>query len=210
MTSWSNNLGFLWERCLVVAIFVAAFQISNLNGAAQCRLIDNSRDAVFVTFEKTTKIKSDARNIDDGVVLRLHNNSTCSIIITAGSAEQFLKPLPENPTAAQLINREVEYQLSDGAFVPEVRYSYDGVRGTMTSVGGDSFFGFELLGARSILFKVPLNHFNRSPGSKIILIFQYAWEQKSRAMHNYPSVENTVTFRSGELPEGLRSIIPKD
>ncbi len=176
---------------------------------AQCSLIDNSRDALFISYERDAKIKSDDGGTVDGVLLRLHNNSTCEVLITAGSAEKFVKPLPKNPTILQMIKREVEYELPDGVLVPEVLYRYNTSRESGHSVGGDNFYGFSLLGKRSVLFEAPLKHFDLNLTSKITLSFNYAWEKERRARTNYPSVENTVQFSSEELPNAVKQKIRK-
>jgi len=193
-----------------VILLLALFQILGIKGTAQCSLIDKSRSAAFISFEKVSKVRMEDGKTYDGVLLKLHNNSTCAIVITSGSAEKFVKPLPPNPTPSQLIKREVEYELPDGVLVPQVQYRYTTSHGIINSVRGDSFFGFKVLGKNSILFEVPFNHLGLSAGSKITLTFQYAWEQENLAMNSYPSVENTIMFWTQELPESVKARISNE
>ncbi len=153
------------------------------NSFAQCSLTDNSQGALFITYERTAQVKIDGEDkLQDGVILRLHNNSTCGVIVTTGSADKFYKPLSANPTVLQRVQREIEWDLPDEALVPDVQYHYQTPNESGMSVGGDMFFGFKLLGNRSILFEVPIKHLGDPRfGNKIVLPFQYAWEQENRA-----------------------------
>lgn len=194
--------------CFVfVVLLFTSNNIWSQKCSARCSLIDNSRDALFITYEKTAKVKTEGGYIQEGVLLRLNNNSTCAVLVTTGSAEQFLKPIPENPTVLQRIRREIKYDLPDGILVPEVQYRYTTSNSSGLSVGGDNFYGFSLLGKRSILFEVPLKHFDLSSFNNITLIFQYVWEQEKRAKHSYATVESTVRFWTKELPDEVKARI---
>ena len=127
---------------------------------------------------------------------------------TTGSADKFYKPLPVNPTVLQRIKREIDYDLPDGVLVPEVQYRYPTLKGYNCNIGGDFFFGFNLLGNRSLLFEVPLKHFDSRFGG-LEIKFEYAWEQENRAKDNYGSIEHFVSFSSGELPDEVWKEINK-
>jgi len=199
-----NGFGLLFATILSLMV---AFHGETRRAMAQCSLIDTGRDALFITYERPMLMETDNGKAKDGVLLRLHNNSTCAVIITTASAEKFFKPLPENATAAQRIKRDIEYNLPDNVLVPDIQYLYLTSCGAKNSVGGDMFFGFKLLAKRSILFEVALRHFDRSPGNKIALPFRYVWEQQNRARDSYPGVENTVQFWSSELPDDIKAKI---
>jgi hypothetical protein len=188
---------------LLLIIFVQS-------GFSQCSLLDNSQGTLFITYETTARVKIDGEDkLQDGVIFRLHNNSTCAVFITAGSANKFYKPLPANPTARQRGLREVDYDLPDGALVPDVQYRYESREGSSVSVGGDMFFGFKLVSGRSILFEVPFRHLDLRFASKIVLKFQYPWEQENRAKVTYSNTENLVTYWSGALPVEVKQKIRK-
>lgn len=136
-----HGFGGLRSSRLVIIVSLAVIsQINSQEAAAQCDLIDISRDALFITYEKTTRVKTDSGKLREGVLLRLHNNSTCAVLITSESAEKFVKPLPDNPTIMQRLKREVEYELPDGVLVPEVQYKYSTSSGFRPSGGGRQFF----------------------------------------------------------------------
>lgn len=195
-----------WLRLCFFSIISLSvvYQVRSQECFVQCSLVDNSHDALFITYQRTTKVKADDGQLNDGVVLRLHNNSTCTFIITTGSAEKFLKPLPDNPSVSQRIRREIEYDLPDGQLVPDVQYRHITSHGSGFNINGDVFYGFRLVAKRSILFEVPLKHFDSKLDGRIELIFQYAWERQNRAINNYPSVENIVRFSPNELPSVLK------
>lgn len=173
---------------------------------AQCVLIDPGRDSVFISYERLGEA-SGAKKDRDAVILRLRNNTDCAIYITAASAQKFLKPLPEKPTVADRIKREIDHVLPDGVLVPDIEYYFPTRHGPQKSLGGDMFYAFKILGQRSILFEVPFEHIDGAANGKLTVPFRYANERESRGEHFFPSVENTVSFRFGGLPEEvLKSI----
>ena len=192
-----NDTKFLFMQfsCLLILFFA----VCNQSILAQCSLINNSRDALFMTFERTAQVKVKSENkLQDGVVLRLHNNSTCAVLFITGDTDIF--PPSDNQTVLQHNERKID-DLPDGTLIPAVQYRYKTSNEAGMSVGGDSFSRLKLLGNRSILFEVPFTHFDVSPASKIMLPFNYAWEKENRAKVNYLSVEAYVSFYwVNELP----------
>lgn len=186
-----------------ILFFVIAFSVQN--SFAQCSLIDDAQGSVFITYEQTAKVKNENGKFEDGVILRLQNNTNCSIVIETGSAEKFYKPLPENPTVMQRVKREIDYDLPDNVLVPEVQYLYNAPKTHYQnkSVGGDMFFGFRVLGSRSILFEVPLKYFNLKYFHKIVVQFKYDWELKTKGGTFYSSVNHSVDYSGGNFPEEL-------
>ena len=161
----------------------------------QCKINDTAHDSVFINFEREAMVKVEGeQNLQKGVALRLHNNSSCAILITTGSVEQFYRPLPPAPTIMQRLKREIDYEISDGTLVPEVQYTYSTSKGTFQSVGGDNFYGLVLPGYRTMLFEVPLRHLDRRAGGRIDVEFKYLWE--NRAQSRYGSVTHRVSFGS--------------
>jgi hypothetical protein len=60
------------------------------------------------------------------------------------------------------------------------------------------------------LFEVPFKHLGDPRfSSKIVLPFQYAWEQENRAKVIYSGTENFVTYYTGALPEEMTKQIKK-
>lgn len=169
------------------------FQVAN----SGCSRIWKDKDLLFITVERNEQPSKGKQNV---VVLRLHNNSTCAVIVTSGSAEKFLKPLPGNPTAMQRLKPEIDYVLPDDAFVPELQYQYNAKGKDLFAIGGDSFFGFQLPSARSILFEVAEDHLGRAGvGNMIAVPFQYVWQAQDQSGNIYPSVESRVVFWTDSL-----------
>lgn len=197
---------FIHIFCFVGLLLIVFVQ----SDFAQCSLIDNSQGALFITYERTAPVKTDGEDkLKEGVIFRLRNNSTCAVIITTGSADKFYKPLPANPTVLQRIKREIDYDLPEEALVPDIQYRFQTLKESGMSVGGDMFFGFRLLGKRSMLFEVPFKHLDLRFASKIVLPFQYAWEQENRAKVIYSGTENFVTYWSATLPDEVKQKIKK-
>lgn len=192
-----------------VLFFVTVILIQN--SSAQCSLIDDKHSSVFIAYEKTAKVKDENGKTEDAVILRLQNNTNCSIIIETGSAEKFYKPLSENSTVMQRIKREIEYDLPNNALVPEVQYFYNSPKTHYRniSVGGDMFFGFRVLGNRSILFEVPLKYFNLKYFHKIVVPFKYDWELKTKGGVFHSSINHNVDYSGGDFPEELLRKIEK-
>ena len=175
-----------------------------VNAYSQCSLLDNNSNSVYITFERTARVKVDGQDkLQRGIVLRLHNNLTCTIIVTTGTANGFYKPLPPNPTPLQLVKREIDYDLPDGALVPELQYRYQTRKESGISVGGDMFFGFSLLGGHTILFEVPFKHLDPTFASVLMIEFKYPWDLPSS------DVKNSVGFWIGSLPDALKIDIAK-
>lgn len=193
-----------------ILLLFGVLLLGDLAATAQCKLIDGERGAVFLTFEKTAMVKVDGKEkLVKGVVFQLHNNSTCSIQITTGDASSFYKPLPPNPTAMQTVKREIEWVLPEGAVVPSLQYTYQTRKSWGKSVGGDMFFGFEVLGGRFIRFEVPFTHLDPSFWNKIDVEFDYTWERDNVSRVKRSEVTNTVRFWIGSLPEDVKNLIAK-
>ncbi len=193
------------------AILFMVFVLSVQSSLAQCSLIDNKHSSVFIAYDHAAKIKDENGKTEDGIILRLENNTNCSIIINTGSAEKFYKPLPNNPTVMQRIKREIEYDLPDNALVPGVQYLYNSPKTHIQnrSVGGDMFYGFRVLGGRAILFEVPLKYFNLKYFHKIIVPFEYDWELEIKGGTFYSSIDHRVDYSGGDFPEELIRKIEK-
>ena len=144
-----------------------------------------------------------------GLILQLHNNSSCPILVTTGSAEGLYKPLPPNPTAMDTVRRELLYPLPDGAQLPFVQYWYETRRDRGKSVGGDMFFQFEVGEGKFVRFEVPYIHLDPTFASKLELEFDYLWETSNNKHPKRSSVRNTLIYWIASLPEEVRKEIRK-
>lgn len=202
----SQKFRFLAKGLLIFAL-VAPSSVMGQGQEASCVLNDKSRNALFITYEKLVKVTSERGESKAALLLRLHNNSTCTVLITTGSAEKFIKPPAEGSTILRRITTEIDYDLPDGALVPQLQYRYHDRRGAHLSVGGDNFYGFNLSANKSILFEVPFKHLNLSLDGTLAVKFQYAWEMENRSKEIYSSVENYVHFATSDLPESVKEQI---
>jgi hypothetical protein len=149
---------------------------------AGCSLIDKSRDLLFITYERMDDPDLKRQGIDrDRILVRLHNNSTCPIVIQTTDAEKFFIPKPPNLSVIEKIKRptEIRWDLSEGEIVPAVTfYIQDERRSKVPKAtwGGDVFYGFHVLGGRTILFPIPLAYLRK--GNDIIVPFNFAWEDE--------------------------------
>lgn len=182
--------------------------IKTRSGPIPCSRLEKSHDFLFITYERRLRHADSGQNT---VLLRLHNNSSCSVMITAGSAEKFRKPLPKNPTMIQRIQREINYDLPNDVLVPELQYKYNAEGRERNGIGGDTFFGFYLLPKHSILFEVAMKHLGElGVGNMIAVPFQYQWEAEDQSGNIYPSVESRVLFWSDSLPSELKKRIKSE
>lgn len=193
---------------LVLTLCLVA--VSSFECHAQCKLIDGNRGAVFLTFERTALVKVDGKEkLVKGAIFQIHNNSNCSVLLTTGDASSFYKPLPPNPTPIQRIKREIEWILPEGVLVPFFQYSYQTRTGWGKSVGGDSFFGFELLGGRFVRFEVPFTHLDPSFANKLDVEFDYTWEADNDSRIKRSEVTNSVRYWVDSLPAGVKKEIAR-
>ncbi|MBK6750248.1 MAG: hypothetical protein IPG67_09615 [Acidobacteria bacterium] len=180
--------------------------------AAQCRLIDKNRDSVFITFERVVELWTEETiKAQDGVLLRLHNNSSCPVSITTSTETGYYVPrssfyfyppirVPSSHSKHLYIGGGPR---PDGALVLGVRYSFT-ERGKTKHSGWSHVSGGEILSeGQNILFGVPLSHLDLLDLNGISVTFDYIWEQERPPPggHRYGSVDHSVRFGVSSLPE---------
>ncbi|HVG32372.1 MAG TPA: hypothetical protein VM911_04805 [Pyrinomonadaceae bacterium] len=171
-------------------------------------LIDKSRDPLFITYERLDDPDPKREGIErDRVLVRLHNNSTCVVLIETMEAEKFYLPLPPNPTITDRVKRGINYDLPDGAIVPAMKYYTQDNRRSKTpeaAWGGDMFFTFRLLGGNSLLFAIPTAYLRK--GNDIVVPFDYGWEKEGERPSPIYSgdVEHRVYFYGDSMPDEVK------
>lgn len=159
-----------------------------------CALIDKSRPAQFISYEGGSETISE-------VTLRLHNNTSCNIIVETddSSPTRFVK-LPnggvrfETVTSSQDgVRLPLHYLVQDRrrSKAPEPAYGW-----------GDSVFTYELLAGQSAVFTVPLMHFRKR--LDVAVPFNYAWEGNRAIGMGVGGVVHRVYFLVEDVPEVLR------
>ena len=194
---------FCWSEVILIAI-VNLFVVV-VSTPAQCKLVDVGRDSVFITFERTAAVKTESmEQLQDGVLLRLHNNSSCAIQIetAGGNIETYSIARGRKITAPELVKGTYDDDLlPDGALVRELQYRFNARGETSRSVGGDYFSSVLLPGSQTLLFEVPYGHLDFSYITKIEVSFGYVWETEHPGKVRYGSVDHIVNFYDAEIPK---------
>ena len=154
-------------------------------GFSQCRIINNKHDSVFITFERTGSVKVQGEEErQPGVILRLKNNSNCAVTIDAEVNGDFV--------------------VRRNTVIPDVLYTYRAGDESNESMSGDAFAVINIRGGRSILFGVPIDHFDE-PGGLIEVPFRYKWEDSGDKDGSAVTVDHKVFFSITEIPKGVIS-----
>lgn len=165
-------------------------QERSLNQAG-CALIDKSRPAQFISHEGTSGTASE-------VTLRLHNNTSCSIVVeTDDRSPTRLSKLRDGTVRIETVTSSqdgirlpLHYLVQDRQRwrAPEPAYGW-----------GDSVFTYELLAGQSAVFTVPLSHFKKP--LDVAVPFNYAWEANQTIGMGVGGVVHRVYFLADDLPK---------
>jgi hypothetical protein len=135
----------------------------NQQTKAGCTLLIKGEPPQTITFERSEK----KPNGEEVVWLRLHNNTSCDVIIPTASIK-----LAKTP------NGQFTTELQDGALV-EVYYELEEVLQTKAITPGPYGLGDEIIvsklhGGKSIIFSIPKNYIRQE--QHIRVPFKYDWE----------------------------------
>lgn len=157
---------------------------------AGCALIDKSRSAQFISYEGSSETSE--------VMLRLHNNTSCSIIVeTDDKSPTRLSKLPNGGVRAETVTSS-----QDGVRLPLHYLVQDRQRWRAPEPAygwGDSVFTYELLPGQSAVFTVPINHFRKR--LDVAVPFNYAWEENRAIGMAAGGVVHRVYFLVEDVPE---------
>jgi hypothetical protein len=159
-----------------------------------CTLIDKSRPAQFISYEGTSETRTK-------VTLRLHNNTSCSIIVETDdrSPTQIIR-LPNRGVRIETVTSSRDEVMLPLHYLVQDRRSR---REPETAYGwGDSVYNYEILGGQSAFFTVPLTHFRKR--FDLAVPFNYAWEGNRAVGRGAGGVIHRVYFLIEDLPEALR------
>ena len=193
---------------LALVPFLCAQQASS-----SCELLSKGTDMAYISFERVcteADLQVPENYIErSSLILRLRNNSSCTLEIVADEGSRFLAPLPTNATISERLNRRIVQDLEEGVLVPGVCFRTDDpIRKAVireTSCGGCMRFPFHLLPGNSLLFAVPLDPLKK--GRDILVPFNFSWETDGERPKHIQSghVSHYVTFRAGQLPSEIRT-----
>jgi hypothetical protein len=162
------------------------------NSKPGCTLINGARAGQFISYEKT---------VEKEVLLRLHNNTDCSIVVETDDKE--LTGFRRLPNGELLFVPITGSQ--DGVRLPLHYLVQDWKHWKMPVPAygwGDSVFHYTILAGQSVIFSVPLSHFRKR--FDVLVPFKFEWEGH-RASINMTSgrVAHRVYFLIEELPRSV-------
>lgn len=166
-----SNAGLACLLLLVASIMSSAQGISNTQ--AGCSRIDQSRPAQFISYESAS---------DSGIRLRLHNNSTCPIIVETDDRAPLL--------LGNLRSVALHYLVQDRRR-QTVKPAYG---------WGDSVFTVEISGGDSVTFIAPAVHFTKR--LDVAVPFTYSWEGNHVGAGFTGGVAHYVYFLAEDVPAG--------
>jgi len=182
------------QYCVVAIAMIYFGTASPQNGMALrtyggCDVVDPSKPPQFVSYERTEPVSNRQRGArENRVWLRLHNNTSCTIIIATDGVK--LSKLPGGTAT---------FDLQDGTVIG-VNYEVQDSRrekGPKPVHGGDEVIISRLPSSRSIIFSVPYIYFKQR--LDIVVPFKYEWERSSSP--RVGPVYHRVSFRSEDLPQ---------
>ena len=160
-----------------------------------CALIDSTRPSQFVSYDATSESKTH-------ITLRLHNNTSCSIVVeTDDTAPTRFIRFPngaakfETVTGSQDgVRLRLHYLIQDSRNrrEPETAYGW-----------GDSVYHYQIMGGHSATFSAPFVHFRKR--LDIAVPFRYAWEGEGTIGRDPGGVIHRVYFLFEDLPKALLS-----
>jgi len=153
-----------------------------------CELKDKTRLSFYITFERLEPAQGEPKS----VILRLHNNTSCLVMLEGEESDGNQAFYPSG-------------FIADGSFAPRL-YRYDGMQITLDRIALPRLDaaprpagrvldvvsrGVWLKGGYSLLFDVSLEDLRQRRG--IVLTPRFVWEQQ------YDAAQNTARDESGAL-----------
>jgi hypothetical protein len=165
-----------------------------------CNVLDKNNSPLYISYERVQElIPKDKKKPERQVVLRLNNNTNCSIFIS----------LYDEPSNNKLTYGSI-IPLDNGAVIPLDYKIFDlsGDPGVFLNPPGaaDVRWTAELKGNQSVLFIAPLKHFKVN--SQLEVRFDYSWDINSgqkglRSTRKFTNVRHDILFYTWFLPSEL-------
>ena len=155
-----------WVVALVLCFCFAMLCHAKTAGSSvsDCSRIDKKKPPLFIAFER-----ADSKE----VLLSLHNNSSCPVLIPTNQLEGSLTLVRQSNRALKIERIE---ELRNGSQV-QVVYNLFNLRGSKDTVivtDGCVVMPRQLLSKQSILFAIPLEFFKKH--ADVGIEFSYQWE----------------------------------
>lgn len=184
---------------LIVVFNIVLSAFSNIDAQERptnqtgCALIDKSHPAQFISYEGASETISE-------IMLRLHNNTSCGIIVETDDRS----PTRLSRLSNGRVSIETVTSSQDGARLPLHYLVQDRQRGRALEPAygwGDSVFTYELLAGQSAVFTVPISHFRKR--LDVAVPFNYAWESNRVIGMGVGGVIHRVYFLVADVPEAV-------
>ena len=181
---------------------------------AGCSALDKGKPPLFISFESLDEKAWAGDKYEKGILLRMNNNSNCTISFSAGYGEA-----PKVPPNFVIRNGKMVRQpdvkigsLTNGQRV-SLYYLTKYPNKKLLVIGG---FGGHMLetvylnGGDYVFFSVPLKNFQKD--GEILLPYNYDWDEgeapqiiteKDGSKRRYETVEHYLRFVPQQIPEGI-------
>jgi len=159
------------------------------NNKPGCTLIDVARAGQFISYEKT---------VEKEVLLRLHNNTDCSLVVETDDKELTgFRRLPNGELLFVTITGS-----QDGVRLPLHYLVQDRPHWKLpvpVEGWGHSASRYTILAGQSVIFSVPLSHFRKR--FDVLVPFKFEWEGRRETINMTSGrVAHRVYFLTEELP----------
>lgn len=185
----SNIAKFACLLMMVLSVGATTSAQENSSPQSECSRSDKSKPPLFITFER-----AETRE----VLLRLHNNSRCPVLIPTNQLNSSVSVVKQ-PNGNLRIERTEE--LKDGSRVPVV-YNLFNLRGSKDTVivtEGCVVITRQLLPQQSVVFAISLESFRKN--ADVGIEFSYLWEEDGGSAIG-GEFGHYVFFRNEYLPQG--------
>ena len=181
-----------WLVALILCLCFAMLTHAKKAGSSvsDCSRIDKKKPPLFIAFER-----ADSKE----VVLRLHNNSACPVLIPTNQLEGSLALVKQSNGTLRI--EQIE-ELRNGSRV-QVVYNLFNLRGSKDTVNvsdGCVVMPRQLLSKQSILFAIPLEFFKKH--ADVGIEFSYQWENDGGSAVG-GEFGHYVFFRNEYLPSAV-------
>ena len=202
---------------LSMILAVVSSTVAQRNRVEVCRRVDSSRDSLFIESVRVEEASSHGdQKIENRVILRLKNNSTCSINVMTTDFRKFVEPLGSKPTVQQLRYQKIRHVILDGELVDGLQiYTSiefgDSLLTTRTNRDSDMGLGLTLKGNSSLLFAISIEALRKK--QLILVPFEFEWETKPGKFRSEKFVRlsgethHLVWFSYSNLPKDVLSDI---
>ena len=197
---------------LIVFAFLSPKALAQEGSIPQggCSALDKSKPPLFISFESLDEKSWDGNKYVKGALLRLNNNSNCTINFSAAVGEAQVTPIPFTITNGKMVRQP---DVRTGSLTNGQRVSLyyltkypDKKLWVIGGFGGDVLETVYLNGNNYVFFGVPLKNFQDD--GEILLPYNYDWDaqiiiDKDGHKQRFATVEHYLRFVPEQLPANI-------